>query len=69
MIKEALQRRGSGACGKTAHTVILSVAKDPGIGSKIQLPGSFATLRMTAWGRFSAACKAPPFQKLVRNPG
>ncbi len=26
-------------------------------------------LRMTAMKRFSAACEAPPFQTVVRNPG
>jgi hypothetical protein len=30
---------------------------------KIQLPESFASLRMTALERFPAACEAPPFRQ------
>jgi len=36
--------------------------KDPRSSLKLQLPGFFASLRMTTFKGFSAACEAPPFQ-------
>jgi hypothetical protein len=37
-------------------------AKDLCLCLKIQIPGFFAALKMTALKRFSATCLAPPFQ-------
>ncbi len=50
------------AAEELVGAVILSEAKNLCICLKIQMQGSFASLRMTASGSFSAACKAPPFQ-------
>ncbi|MGA2982927.1 MAG: hypothetical protein ABSG32_03890 [Terriglobia bacterium] len=43
--------------------------KDRCICLKVQMQGSFAALRMTAFKRLSAACEAPPFQTRGEKSG
>jgi hypothetical protein len=57
------------AAEELVGAVILSEAKNLCICLKIQMQGSFASLRMTALAVFPQPVKPRPSSSVVRNPG